>query len=112
MKQQENPPNQPKLTVPLAVPQYLLLTAKDQEKQAITDLSIIVLYYLLRVGKHTCHKVKDKRRTKQFRVKDITLWHNDQLLSPNLPENFLLTHCTAATLSISNLKNGLLQQWI
>ena len=106
MKQQENPPNQPTLTVPLLVPQYLLLTAKDQEKQAITDLSIIAFYYILWVGEYTCHKVKGKRRTKQFKVKDITLGHNNQLLSPNLPENLLLTHCTAAMLSISNQKNG------
>ena len=79
--------------------------AKDQEKQAIADLSIIAFYYLLQVGEYTCHRVKDKRQTKQFRVKDIALWHNDQLLSPNLLEHFLITHCMAATLSISKQKN-------
>ena len=69
----EDPPAQPKLAVPLTVPQYLLLVAKGQEKQAIADLSIIAFYYLLWVGEYTCHKVKDKRQTKQFRVKDIAL---------------------------------------
>ena len=102
----EDPPAQPKLAVPLTVPQYLLLTAKDQETQAIADLSIIAFYYLLQVGEYTRHRVKDKRRTKQFRVKDIALWHNDELLDSNLPEHFLITHCTAETLSISNQKNG------
>ena len=102
----EDPPAQPKLAVPLTVPQYLLLAAKDQEKQAIADLAIIAFYYLLRVGEYTRHRVKDKRRTKQFRVKDIAFWHNDELLDPNLPEPYLIAHCTAATLSISNQKNG------
>ena len=82
----EDPPAQPKLAVPLTVPQYILLTAKDQETQAIADLSIIAFYYLLRVGEYTRHRVKDKKRTKQFRVKDIELWCNDQLLDPNLPK--------------------------
>ena len=90
----------------MTVPKYLLLTATNPEKQAVADLSIIAFYYLLRVGEYTRHRVKDKRRTKQFRVKDIALWCNDQLLDPNLPENFLITHCLAATLSISNQKNG------
>lgn len=76
-----------------------------QEKKTITDLSIIAFYYLLWVGKYTHHRVNNKRRTKQFRLRDIALWHNDQLLDPNLPEAFLIAHCTAATLSISNQKN-------
>ena len=80
----EDPPAQSKLAVPLMVPQYQLLMAKDQEKQAIADLSIIAFYYLVRVGEYTCHRVKDKRQTKQFRVKDIALWHNDRLLDPLL----------------------------
>ena len=41
LKQQEKTPNQTKLAIPLSVPQYLPLTAKDQEKQAIVALSMI-----------------------------------------------------------------------
>ena len=69
-------------------------------------MSIIAFYFLLRVGEYTHHRPSENRRTKQFRVSDITLWHNNTKLDPRLPINDLYKLCTAATLSISNQKNG------
>ena len=76
------------------------------------DLALIAFYYLLRVGEYTYVKDSDLRRTKQFRVKDVTFWHHNHILPKSLPEHDLLQLCTEATLSISNQKNGKRRQVI
>lgn len=110
-----DPPPQPKLAVPVLVPNYMSqigLLNNIPKEQAIGDLALIAFYYLLRVGEYTVHSTNAKRRTKQFRLCDITLWCNNNRLDPLLPLNYLLTHCTAATLNISNQKNGKRSQTI
>ena len=90
----------------LVVPRYLVMKGgicTDKQK-AIGDIALIAFYYLLRVGEYTYHKQAKKRRSKQFRVSDIALWADKTRLNPALPIQYLYTHCTAATLSISNQK--------
>lgn len=103
-----DPPSQPKLAVPLVVPRHLVLKGSigTEKQKAVGDLALIAFYYLLRVGEYTYHKKSEKRRTKQFRVSDVALWAGNTRLNPALPLQYLYTHCTAATLSISNQKNG------
>lgn len=70
------------------------------------DLVTIAFYYLLRVGEYTWHSDREARRTKQFRVKDVTFWDADGSVIPNDAPLFALTQAASATLSISNQKNG------
>ena len=69
----EDPPPQPKLAIPIMVPEYIQLTnrGKSDKNDAIANLCIIAFYYLLRVGEYTYHKPSDTRRSEQFRIKDI-----------------------------------------
>ena len=54
----DNPPTQPKLGVPIAVPIYLLGAAANtgSKKQVIDELSIIKFYFFLWVGKYKYQK--------------------------------------------------------
>ena len=47
-----------------------------------------------------------------FRLQDVKLWRGTTLLDPRFPKNYLCRVCTAATLNISNQKNGVRQQTI
>ena len=110
----EDPPPQPRLAVPVAVPNliYMCMANKGDKEKCVGDLSLIAFYYLLRVGEYTHHKPSDKRRTQQFRLCDIAFWHNNTQLDASLSITHLLQHCTAATLNISNQKNGIRAQTI
>ena len=59
----DDPPTQPKLAVPLAVPLYLLEAARSrgEREKAIADLALIAFYFLLRVGEYTYHKPSERR---------------------------------------------------
>ena len=105
----EDPPPTPKLAVPLSVPRFMLMnnySSKSAKEKSTGDMTIIAFYFLLRVGEYTYHRPSEKRQTKQFRVSDIALWHNTTRLDPRLPLQTLYKLCTAATMSISNQKNG------
>jgi hypothetical protein len=119
----EDPPSIPQLAVPVSVPiqcykiayQATATTAKDR---ATADLILIAFFYLLRVGEYTTpRRVKKNNewvratRTIQFRTKDIGFWKNGQQLDRNSPLSILLT-ADAATLKISNQKNGRMGQTI
>ena len=107
--QREDLPPTPKLAVPLSVPRFMLTTnytSKSAKAKTIGDMAVIAFYFLLRVGEYTYHRPSENRRTKQFRFSDITLWHNTTRLDPHLPLETLYKLCTAATMSISNQKNG------
>ena len=82
-------------------------SSKSAKEKSIGDMTIIAFYFLLRVGEYTYHRPSEKRRTKQFRVSDIALWHNTTRLDPRLPlQTLLYKLCTAAIMSISNQKMG------
>ena len=84
---------------------HYALTGTEKQK-AVADIAIIAFYYLLRVGEYTHTPASTKKLTQAFRLQDVTLWENQTILDHNLPLTALLIRCTAATLRISNQKNG------
>lgn len=78
---------------------------KSPKRRAACDLANVAFYYLLRVGEYTYRSSKHRTRTKQFRIKDVTFWNDLEPIPVTAPLSKLLT-ATAATLHISNQKNG------
>ncbi len=68
-------------------------------------LAIIAFYFLLRVGEYTVTNKDQGRHTVQFRIRDITLYHNNTILPKTRPLHDLLT-ATGATMQITEQKNG------
>ena len=96
---------------------YNLINFSSKER-AIADLILIAFFYLLRVGEYTTpRRVRRNNewvratRTIQFRTKDVGFWKNGMQLDRNSPLPTLLT-ADAATLKISNQKNGRMGQTI
>jgi hypothetical protein len=88
------------------------LASTDPQLQATGCLTIIAFYYLLRVGEYTKPRfiqVHGKRakasRTQQFAVKNVGFFKNGKIVSRASPLSLLLS-CDAATLKITNQKNG------
>ena len=109
----DDPAPEPKLAVPVTVPNHLAHhSGTTPLRQAIGDLALIAFYFLLRVGEYTYHKESDRRRTQQFRVDDVTMWHGNTRLSHKASTPYLYKKCTSITLSISNQKNGKRNQTI
>ena len=81
------------------------LTSTNPRDAATHHLTNIAFYYLLRVGEYTFAGSNAKRRTKQFRVKDIIL-RNGTFIIPNTAPLRELLKATSATLQIDNQKNG------
>jgi hypothetical protein len=104
----QDPPPKPKLAVPVEVAttaaKAAIISTQPLE-QAINDLVNIAFYFLLRVGEYTYVSSNKRTRTIQFRVQDITLWSNNRPI-PNTASLQELLTADAATLSISNQKNG------
>ena len=95
--------------MPTAVPHYAAQTGTfhpSPKHKAVGDLTCIAFYYLLRVGEYTYANPKARKRTKQFRVCDITFWGEDnsplQLTAP-LSTLYL---AKSATMRLTNQKNG------
>ena len=63
---QDDPLEQPKLAVLISVLKYIQLIANTEADKTVSDLLLIVFYYLLGVDEYTYHRTKDKWRTKQF----------------------------------------------
>ena len=105
----EDPPPQHKLAVPVTVVEHLAKVAdvaNTSRDCAISDLTCIAFYYLLRVGEYTFHSDKQKRRTRQFRARDVTFFDSRGIIIPNNSPLSLLLQAKDATLHISNQKNG------
>jgi hypothetical protein len=96
------------LAVPLTVPAFMHTFSRTgtEKQQAVGDMALIAFYYLLRVGEYTSSGTEKTTLTQAFRLQDITLWDNTTILDQSLPLATLLHRCTAATLRISNQKNG------
>ena len=111
----EDPPSRAQLAVPVDVPHLLHAQATaaphDPKQQAVGYLSNIAFYYLLRVGEYTWSGHKQKRRTKQFQVKNV-IFRNEQHIIPNTAPLSQLLKATSATLVIDNQKNGIRGQCI
>lgn len=102
------------LPVEADIPEYLYQmgvrpTASALEV-AIDNLTLIAVYYLLRVGEYTCKSTQNNtKQTMQFKLEDVTFFchhqgHLKQMSFNSSYNHILLTH--SATLKLSNQKNS------
>ena len=56
------------------------IAGNTERKKCVGDFGVIAFYYLLRVGEYTYVKDTERRRTKQFRLQDVTLWNGTHRL--------------------------------
>ena len=111
----QDPPSTPQLAVPVAVPNLVFASSQqtnDPFQQAVGCLTLIAFYYLLRVGEYTQPKYVYRNnqrcratRTVQFQVKSVGFFKDGKVIPRTSPLNVLLS-CDAATLKITNQKNG------
>ncbi len=115
-----DPASTPQLAVPVAVPTLMFSKAQRQNNpfhHAVSDLALIAFYYLLRVGEYTqgysstTEKSNSRKRTVNFRVRDVGFFKNNKQLPRQSPLHVLLT-ADSCTLKISNQKNGRMGQTI
>ena len=85
--------------------------AKSHKHKAIGDLCVIAFYCLFRVGEYTTKYKSTRTRTKQFRVRDVTLWKDNKQMDKNSPLE-QLTQADSATCHIENQKNGVKGQLV
>ena len=104
----QDPAPIPKLAVPVSIAAHAskyAQAATTSKQEATADLTNIAFYYLLRVGEYTYTSQNQRKRTQQFRACDITFWNNNQPIPITAPLQRLL-QADAATMKISNQKNG------
>ena len=114
-------PSIPQLAIPVTVPYECYRRAyatTNHKAQATADLCIIAFFYLLRVGEYTTPRTVRRNgqqvratRTIQFRVQDVGFFKDGKLLPRTSPLAALL-EADAATLKISNQKNGRMGQTV
>ena len=105
----EDPAPKPQLALPVGVLSHIFkrgLQAQSQKVRALSDLSIVAWFYLLRVGEYTYKSPSTNTRTTPFCISDVTLWCGTSQLDPTLPRHYLLQHCTAASFQLDNSKTG------
>jgi hypothetical protein len=105
----QDPPAQHKLAVPVSLITYLHglgQTSPSDKVQAVCDMASIAFYFLLRVDEYTSHRKNDRRRTKQFRVCDITFYDSNFSIIPNTAPLTTLYTASRAVMRITNQKNG------
>jgi hypothetical protein len=117
----DDPPATPQLAVPISVPNACFDAAFKTSHpgiQATGSLCIIAFFYLLRVGEYTKPRTAMRNgqrvsatRTKQFSFNDVGFYKNGNVVSRLSPLSVLLT-CDAATLKITNQKNGRMGQTV
>jgi len=104
----EDPPTQPQLAVPVAVPNWIFLSSRKSIRQhirAVGELCLIAFYFLLRVGKYTQTQATHRTRTQQFRLRDICFFFNQR----PVPLQRLIQYpeqVDLVRLQIDNQKNG------
>jgi len=102
----EDPPPQPKLAVPMSTLETLIAKYTfSTHHRTVADLCIIAFFYLLRVGEYTSTTSSTQKRTIALRKCDIRLWSNGRVLSLEASLETLLG-ADAATICIANTKNG------
>jgi hypothetical protein len=102
----EDLPPQPKLAIPISTITVLSKNYRmTPHLEAVTDLVIIALFYLLQVGEYTMpHRARTKR-TFPLRDCDIRLWYQGKII-PHLAGLQALLRADSATISIAHTKNG------
>jgi hypothetical protein len=111
----EDPPSIPQLAVPISVPNACYkagIQSANQKVRTSGCLVLVAFYYLLRVGEYTKPRYVTRNgrreratRTKQFSVQNVGFFKNDRIVPRNSTLEVLLS-CDAATLKITNQKNG------
>ena len=102
----EDPPPQPKLAVPMSMIETLIRKYTFSEHHCtVADLCIIAFFYLLRVGEYTSTTSHTQKRTIALRKCDVRLWSKGRIISPKESLETLL-RADAATICIANTKNG------
>ena len=111
----EDPPAIPQLAIPITVPNACFneaMTSTDPKAQAVGCLTIIAYYFLLRVGEYTRPRFVTRNgekvrasRTVQFSYMNVGFFKDGKVVSRRSPLNVLLS-CDAATMKITNQKNG------
>ncbi len=111
----DDSPAVPQLAIPITVPNLVYEAGHKNgspKAMAVGSLSLIAFFYLLRVGEYTKPKYATRNgvrvratRTKQFSVGNVGFWKNGQRVPRTSPLSTLLD-CDAATLKITNQKNG------
>jgi predicted 3-demethylubiquinone-9 3-methyltransferase (glyoxalase superfamily) len=84
--------------------------------QAVGNLSLIALYYLLQIGEYTVkqqhdHTKRAKKQTVQFKLEDVTFFKSDKngtlrCLPCNAPYSLIMT-VESTTLKLDNQKEWL-----
>jgi hypothetical protein len=111
----QDPAAVPQLAVPIILPNMCYnaaMLSNSPATKAAGQLCLIAFYYLLRVGEYTQPRFVMRNgtkhrctRTKQFTTGNVGFFKNNLVLPRNSPLHILLT-ADAATLKISNQKNG------
>ncbi len=102
----EDPLPQPKLAIPISTITALSKNYRmTLHLEAVTDLVIIVFFYLLRVGEYTMPHCARTKRTIPLRDCDIRLWYQEKII-PHLAGLQALLQAGSATISIAHTKNG------
>jgi hypothetical protein len=82
-----DPPTQKKVPVEVDVPELLIKMGYGKlgsiQSQAVGDLAFIAFYYLLRIGKYTVKRQRNrtkraKKQTVQFKLDDVTFFKTDK----------------------------------
>jgi hypothetical protein len=111
----EDPPSIPQLAVPITVPNLCYnagINSSCPFKEATGCLVIIAFFYLLRVGEYTPPRYVTRNgekiratRTIQFTIGNVGFFKNGHIVSRTSTLKQLLA-CDAATLKLTNQKNG------
>jgi len=104
----EDPPTQPQLAVPVAVPNWIYLSLRNSTRQhirTIGELCLITIYFLLCVGEYIQTHATHWVCTQQFQLRDICFFFQQKLV----PLKNLLQHLEQVDLvrlQINNQKMG------
>jgi hypothetical protein len=112
-----DPPTEKKIPVEIDVPEFLvqcgLQPGAKESVKALGDVTLIMFYYLLRIGEMTAKSLQASqmdKRTVQFRQMDVTFfWKDKDEQLKQIPQNapdWMILSADAATLKLDNQKNG------
>ena len=110
-----DPPTEKKLACHPDLPSFACAwghrKGTSAHQQAVGDMILIAFYFLLRIGEYTTKtRRKKKTRTRQFREQDVTFFtknkRGDMLALPRTASDESILNADAATMRISNQKNG------
>jgi len=110
-----DPPTRKKLPVQADVVELLVDAAYHQGsslgQQAVTDLTLIAFYYLLRIGEYTIKGSRNNtKQTVQFKYEDVSFFKKNSRGSlrclPRDASDVLIMTADSATLKLDNQKNG------